>query len=814
MNRFYTTLISASLVLFANVQSAGARKHEMIYSRWDSRHDPKVKAAEKWDQAMPTGNGRVGALVFGNVRNETIIVNHDSLFITTQKPTQPDVSMHLPEIRKLIKHGRYTEAGRYYSNRPDIEYDHRGSDSFHPAFNITVDMGLEAKVTDVYRKIDFETGEVIVTWKAGDVSYERKVFVSRSDNVVVMSIRASRAGAINCRTGLLPTGLKREELGDGRYVRVPRFPMGRVAKIRLAEVPVTFNLTAENNLLSIRGQYDVGGKYRLVGADEYGGCAAVSIKGGTVEMANLQADVKQADEVLVITRLFANEDGGPALARLRGELEKLTPDYDSLLERHAALHRELFMRVQLDLNGREKYRKQTNIKLVNEANHGQAFNALFERMFDFGRYALICSSGTDGMPANLQGVWGGEYAPPWAADYHTDMNIEMNYWQVLPGNMAEIAIPYFDYYESMLDDFRSNARNITGCRGVLAPIGGTSHGLAGLGWSCWTAGAGWLAQLFYDYWLYTGDREFLEKRAIPFIKEVAVFYEDYLIEDANGKYVFMPSMSPENIPSNRDTFCSIDATMDIAVAREVLSNLCEGCELLGIEKEAVKRWREILTKLPPYLINEQGALKEWSHPAFDDNYEHRHLSHLYPVYPGYEVTSWRKPELFAAARIAMKRKMEELEYPCCWSYVQAAATFGRLEQSADAIGALKIVARGYTLPNLFTTLWLYSHKPPMMQFEAASGIPAAIIEMLMVCDKDNIKLLPALPDEWPDGGITGLRARGGFEVDIHWNGGKLTKASIKSLLGNATTLRYADRAIKLKTERGRTYKFKAELKRL
>ncbi|MHC4216730.1 MAG: glycosyl hydrolase family 95 catalytic domain-containing protein, partial [Planctomycetota bacterium] len=207
-------------------------------------------------------------------------------------------------------------------------------------------------------------------------------------------------------------------------------------------------------------------------------------------------------------------------------------------------------------------------------------------------------------------------------------------------------------------------------------------------------------------WLYTGDKDFLKNRAVPYLKQVALFYEDYLIEGDDGKYVFMPSFSPENIPSNTKTMCTINASMDIAVAKEVLTNLCAGCEELGIESESVKRWRKMIAKLPLYRINNDGALAEWSHPDFDDNYEHRHLSHMYPVYPGWEVTSHSTPKLFQAARTAMEMKMAELEYPCCWSYVQAAATFGRLEQPEKALETLKIVARGYVLPNLFTTLWL------------------------------------------------------------------------------------------------------------
>ena len=428
--------------------------------------------------------------------------------------------------------------------------------------------------------------------------------------------------------------------------------------------------------------------------------------------------------------------------------------------------------------------------------------------------ALISSSGTEGMPANLQGIWGGEYGPPWAADYHTDMNIEMNYFQALPGNLAEITLPYFDYYESLLDDYRANARNLSGCRGILAPMGGTSHGVASFDWSYWTAGAGWLAQLFYDYWLFTGDREFLERRAIPFMREVALFYEDYLVEEDDGTYAFVPSLSAENVPANSESHCTINATMDIAVAREILTNLSNACELLEIEEQDVKRWRRMLTKLPPYLINEEGALKEWSHRDFADRYEHRHLSHLYPVFPGLEVTSWRQPEIFQACRVAMKRKMEELEYPCCWSYVYAANTFARLEQPQEALAALKIVARGYVLPNLFTTLWLYHHRPPMMQFEAASGIPAAIMDMLLYSEPGSIKLLPALPAEWSKGHVHGLRARGGFEVDLDWNGGKLTEATVRSLLGKDCRLRYAERIIDLETEAGESYRFNGSLKRL
>jgi len=807
----WLVLLPGAWIFATAVDAVAGRRCLMIYSQPVSRYERQTGPAEKWDQAMPTGNGRVGALVFGNIENETIILNHDSLFFTTKKPTLPDLHEHLARIRELLRDKKYEQASRYY-REVKVNYNHQGSDSYHPAFNITVDMPMQGKVENVYRIVDFQTGEVLVKWRNQGIDYCRKLFVSRKDNVVVLGISASKAGAVNCKIGFLPTGLRREESGDGKDVRVPRFPMGRVAKIRLDEVPITYNVTAEPNLLTLTGKYDVGGKYHLVGGDEYGGCGLVRSRGGKLETSKLQVAVRNADSVLVIVKLFANEKSKAALERIRRDVEALPADYDKLLQRHIDLHRSLFMRVELDLGGSEHYRNLTNKKLVHEAQFGQGLNALFERMFDFGRYAFICSSGIDGMPANLQGIWNGEYGPPWAADYHNDINIQMNYWQALPGNLAELTKPYFDYYESLLDDFRTNATNIAGCRGILAPISQTTHGLAPLNWSYWTAGAGWLARLFYDYWLFTGDREFLKKRAIPFMREVALFYEDFLVEGQDGKYMFMPSFSPENVPANMKGPCTINATMDIAVARELLSNLCRACELLGVERNSVKRWRRMLAKLPPYLVNEDGALKEWSHPDFADNYEHRHMSHLYPVFPGIEARPWRKRWLFEACRVAMKKKMAAFEYPCCWSYVQAACTFARLEEPEPAWKALEFVARGYTLPNLFTTLWLYHHRPPMYQFEAASGIPAAIMEMLLYSEPGTIELLPALPKAWPKGYIKGIRARGGFEVEIYWQEGKLTEAIIHSLLGKTCKVRYGKKSIELQTEKGKSYRLGPDLK--
>jgi len=552
-------------VIDKHLSGRAGKRYEMTMSQ----------AGQRWDRGLPTGNGRLGAMVYGNVANETIILNHDSLFIRSEKPVLPDVSEHVPEMRKMVAEGRYVEAEEFFEGKIRQDYDYRGPDSFHPAFNITVDMPVEGKAEDVRRAVDFETGVVSVSWQQDNVSYLREVFVSRADNVAVMRISASRPGMVNCALGFMPTDGRREELGDGRNVRVPRFLISSIKnKISLDEVPITFNLTADKNRLTLLAEYDVGGSYHMVGG-EYGGYGLVKVKGGSAKTADLQVAAEKADEVLMIVKLFANEPSRSALPSIRKDVESLPADYDKLLQRHVELHRELFLRVKLDLGGKEAFRSLSNEELIAAAKRGEALNAMQERLFDFGRFAFICSSSVDGMPANLQGIWGGEYGPAWSADYHNDINIQMNYSQALPGNMVELSLPYFDYYESMVEDYRTNAGNIYGCGGIWLPICQTTNGLCyNASFVSWTGAGGWLAQLFYDYWLFTRDRDFLARRAVPFMKEVALFYEDFLFEGKDGKYIFSPSHSPENTPRNQNTGgFVINATMDIAVTKELLSNL-------------------------------------------------------------------------------------------------------------------------------------------------------------------------------------------------------------------------------------------------
>lgn len=734
--------------------------------------------ATRWQDALPSGNGPIGALVYGMIRNEIIVLNHEALWFRNPIGEVPSVSEHLPELRQMLFEGKYPEATNFLRDKMKEQGYENNIDPYHPAFDIWLEMDTKSAFTNYRRGLDLRTGEATVTWTEGGTQYSRQLFVSRADNAVVLNVKANQPGRIDCAIALKPHNQRALDVIDLKKLGFP--PDTK---------PLTFESSADGEWLMIKGTYHIGG--------EYGGLARVVTRGGTVEASADTITVRDADEVLVITQLFANEDSEPAFSSLRKHIESLEPEYDALLARHVPLHRELFDRVSLDLGGGAKH-ETTNDELLMEAYDGDVPTALIEKLVDYGRYLLISSSSPGGLPANLQGVWNGDYLPAWDSDFHNDENIQMNYWQALPGNLAETTLPYFDYYESSIEDYRMNARSVYGCRGIFAPISQSTHGKIYTGWGAsiaWTAGAGWLAQLFYDFWLFTGDREFLKNRAVPFLKETALFYEDFLFENDAGKYVFSPSHSPENVPAiPNGSPVAINATMDIAVAKEVLSSLYAACKELGIEQENVGRWREMLKKMPEYELNEDGAMREWLYPELKDNYHHRHISHLYPLFPGLEITEESDPVLSEAVRVAVeKRLVIGLVSQTGWSLAHMANIYARLGDGDRALECLELITRACVGPNLFTyhndwrgegvTMFYWHGKYPPFQIDANFGLTAAVLEMLVYSKPGMIKLLPGLPSAWPVGSVRGLLCRGGIEVSMNWN---LPEGKLEALLLSRT----------------------------
>lgn len=740
--------------------------------------------ATRWQDALPIGSGVVGALVYGNIENETILLNHDALFYPRGKNDVVDVSDTLPEVRRLISERRYKEAARVM---PDA-YTQRtgkaegctstGRDPYQPFCSLTVAMGTDGPFRNYRRSVDFETGLATVEWKDNSSSYTREVFVSRVTDTVHVRIRG--ANGVSCRVSLNPV---RNEQGTGS-AHTSTTP---------DDIKLSVEKGASEDQLRFKGTYENGRSFGAVGH--------VQAPGGTCRITENILVIENAEEVVLQVNLWIGAETCIADPM----------PFDSAFDRHSALHGELFNRVTLDLGEA----RNSNEEMLMAAYDGDVPVSLTQTMFEFGRYLLICCSRPGGWPANLQGLWNGDYAPAWNSDVHTDENIQMNYWQAMAGALDETTLPLFDYFERHLEDFRSNAKSIYGCRGILIPIAMTTHGLEEPRvWTNWTAAAGWMAQHFYDYYLFTGDRDFLKEHAIPWLKETALFYEDFLVEGDDGKLLFNPSLSPENTPTNSNSIVCMNATMDIAICREVLMNLCEGCECLGIEKDGVTRWKSMLDKLPEYEVNSDGAMKEWLHPAFADNYHHRHQSHIYPVFPGFEVTEESDPRIFEACRVAVeKRLVIGLTSQTGWSMAHMANIYARLGDGDRALECLEILARSSLGPNLFTYHNDWRHmglscnwgqKMPPFQIDANFGITAAILEMLVFSKPGLIKLLPALPSKWTAGSIRGIRCRGGYSIDIEWKDSALVEATIRrtSPESGTSAVKYGSGAISVSLEPG------------
>ena len=714
------------------------------------------RPAETWEEGLISGNGTIGANALSRPLKERIIFTHERLFLPQGPPTPPpDTSARLFEIRRLIDRGLYKQATQLafdLSGQQSFMYP----DPFVPAFDLTIRMDAEGELRDYSRSVDFQTGEATVRWKDKRGAFERRLFVSRKDGVAVLSIRGPQAGAVNCQLALEPRRLS-DKLEAKQVER-----SNAVFKECVADIVAgadDWGLTYRNNFT----------KAYPGSIQALEGMARVISDGGTRSTEEKETMViRGADQVLILIDIRMLYD--PELSKLeemRSSLASLPANYHMLLDRHAKVHGELFNRMRLDIGGGTDH-QQTTEELLERSSYEKPNRALIEKQFDAGRYNIISCTGE--LPPTLQGCWGGTYVPGWASDFTHNGNVPSAIAANMMGNMPELMLAYTSYIESLVPWLEINARHMFGARGVVLPSRSTTNGFnnalaPSFAGGFWVGGAGWAAHFFYDYYLYTGDREFLSAQALPFMEKAALFFEDYLYEGPDGKFVFSPTQSPENTPGNSNSQGSFNATMDVAVAKELLTSLISASRELGRNEDKIPLWQEMLDKMPEYMIDENGIIKEWLTPRLENRDSHRHSSQLYPLFDGMPAEIARSPELQAAFRKSIEYKLDKH-----WKNNQRGfMSFGlvQLGQAATSLGESELAY--HCLRHLVNRCWrnnlasMHNHRS-LFNMDISGGMPAVIIKMLVASDVGKIQLLPALPAAWPAGRIEGVLCRGAIEI--------------------------------------------------
>jgi len=718
----------------------------------------------RWEDAMISGNGSTGMMVMGLPLDETIIVNHEKCWVVGNdyRPEAPDLAAAWAEARKIAAEGRYRDADDHVVEAVrkivTAKYADKAKagvrpwyDRTHPAFHIRLGLANRGRIRRYRRQTNFATGEVAVSWTDLCGDWRRRAFVSRTHDAIVLELIAPVGEAIE---------------GSLRLVEAPGKMDGDLG-------PVTVDHA--DGEVYFHAPYG-----RTMGRDKPEGYHALGrliVTGGDAKArAGERVDVRGARRLLMILR-FEYLDDATAGDRdaLRKALAGVPADYDELLAAHAAVHGEMFRRVTLDFGGDPDAADHAEALLARSVR-GESLAEFFALLFAAGRYATICGA-TGELAPTLMGIWGNEWTPPWDGRYTFDANVNLAISGASQGNLPEAMDTYAAFLERNLDDWRDNARKLYGCRGALTDLcQGWRHGTVLMATYPWTGGVGWLVSYLYDHYLFTRDREFLAEHVVPMLKDAADFYEDFTAgyPPQGGRVTFYPSISPENVPTMTppEQACGVvpNATCEIAICREVLTNLLAACRELGIEKDNLPRWRALLDKLPDYVVNDDGALAEWAHPGLGDTYTHRHSSHLYCVWPAREASPERTPELFAAARRAMEKRLEAgLGNKAAHGFMHVSFVAARLRNPQLMWRMLRDFAALPFVNSSFITC--HNPGPHIYNLDTTFAMPAVLMEMLLLSEPGAIEVLPAMPkDKFPRGTIRGMLARGGITVELlSWN---------------------------------------------
>ena len=734
--------------------------------------------ADKWENALPVGNGRLGAMVFGRSDEEQIQINEETYWSGGPYSTVVDGSYKaLPEIQKLIFEGQYRKAhtlfGRTLMGYP-VEQQ-----KYQALANLVIRNSANQQVSAYRHQLDLDTAIATTSYEQDGAHYVREVFVSPVDQVIVVRLASDKPGKVSFTSQLRGYRNTAHSNYATDYFRMDSYG-------------------ADGLTLSGKSADYMG----VAGQVRYQVRLRAQSKGGSIRVTDDQLIVKDADSVtllICVATNFVNYKDVSADPNARVEATMRTASeksFDALKAAHVKEHQRLFRRVDLNLPATANSQLPTDERL--KGFDGTNDPSLAALLFQFGRYLLISSSRPGTQPANLQGIWNKDMNPSWDSKYTTNINTQMNYWPAEVGNLSDCAEPLFTMIAELTDQGGKVARQHYGAKGwvhhqntdiwrVAAPMDGPS-------WGAFTTGGAWLSTHLWEHYLYTGDKDFL-KKYYPVLKGSVEFFLDFLIQHPRyGWMVTVPSTSPENFPAIPGTVRFFDelttfetttsicagSTIDMQILRELFNEIEEAAETLGIDPDFRKKVSEMRMKLAPMQVGKKGNLQEWLEDWDETEKSHRHISGLWGLYPGHQISPRRTPKLADAGKVVLEQRGLQGNG---WASAWKAACWARLGDAAKALENIDYAIHNYTFNSLFSIC------SKAMQVDGSFGMSAAIAEMILQSHEDELNLLPAVPESWKTGEVRGLCARGGFEVGMRWTGGKLDQAIILSRIGNTCRIR-------------------------